>query len=197
MNAKCRTARVCSSSSPSEAIGDPISNNGFEFSINFLHLFRQLALLKSHFAKSSVTSPPSRPSATATGFPVAPFRSDTFEFPQTIVHTCPPSPFQRRLSFHCCCCYCCPQLEALLDVPCASSSLPVVPRSHRSFRSPVPNSVLQVAVVQVAVALAEAVAPNRLLLLPPSPGGARGCLPSPSGRCLLRWGSSSSRSLAA
>ena len=31
MNAKCNTARVCSSSSPSESIGDPISNSGFEF----------------------------------------------------------------------------------------------------------------------------------------------------------------------
>ena len=31
MNARCRTARVSSPSSPSESIGDPISNNGFEF----------------------------------------------------------------------------------------------------------------------------------------------------------------------
>ena len=113
MNAKCRTARVCISSSPSEPISDPISNNVFELSINFLHLVRQSALLKSHFVKSSVTGPPSRSSATATSFPL----------PSRNVHresyTHPPIPFQCRLSFHCCCCYCscCPQLEALLDAP--------------------------------------------------------------------------------
>ena len=57
-----------------------------------------------------------------------------------------PSPLQCRLSFHCCCCYCCPQLEALLDAPCASLILPAVRRLHLSFRFRVPNSVLQVAV---------------------------------------------------
>ena len=82
MCARYRTAQVCSSSSPSESIGHPIINNGFEFSINFLHLVRQSALLKSHFVKSSVAGPPSRSSATATGFSVA-----LSEFPQVIIHT--------------------------------------------------------------------------------------------------------------
>ena len=87
----------------------------------------------------------------------------------------PLSPFQCRLSLHCCCncycyCYCFPRLEALLDAPCASLTLPVVRRSHQSFRSPAPNTVLQVAVVPVsvvqAVALAEAATPNRCYCYP-------------------------------
>ena len=49
-----------------------------------------------------------------------------------------PSPLQCRLSFHCCC-YCCPQLEALLDAPCASLILPAVRRLHLSFRFRVPK----------------------------------------------------------
>ena len=55
---------------------DPISSSGFELSINFLHLVRKSALLKSHFVKSSVVGPSSRPSSTATGFPATPFRLD-------------------------------------------------------------------------------------------------------------------------
>ena len=35
MNAKCRTPRARSLSPPPGLIGDPISNSGFEFSINF------------------------------------------------------------------------------------------------------------------------------------------------------------------
>ena len=65
----------------------------------------------------------------------------------------------------CCCCCCCwsALLEALLEAPCASSILPAVRRLHQSFRSPVPSSVLQVTVVQVAVAqaVAQAATPNR------------------------------------
>ena len=126
MNARCRTARVCSSSSPSESIGDPISNNNFEFSINFLHLVRQSALLKSHFVKSSVVGPPSplqvspKPSrnfhlhALLQPQQVSPLTSRNFHRES---YTHPPIPFQCRLSFHCCCCYCCLQLEALLMLP--------------------------------------------------------------------------------
>ena len=55
MNAKCRNPRAGSFFSWPESIGDPISNNFFEFSTNYLHLFRQSALLKSHFGKSRVT----------------------------------------------------------------------------------------------------------------------------------------------
>ena len=129
-------------------------------------------MLKFHFVKSRVIGPssrpsantatsftvtfsrcdpPSHPSATATGFPVTLSRSDTLELSRAHVH---------QASFHCCC-YCCPQLEALLDAPCAFLILPAVRRWRLSFRSPVPNYVLQVVVVQVAVALAEAVTPNR------------------------------------
>ena len=57
-------SHVCSLSPPPESIGDPISNSGFEISINYVHLLRQSALLKSHCVKSSVTGPPSRPYAT-------------------------------------------------------------------------------------------------------------------------------------
>ena len=94
--------QVCSSSSPSESIGHPINNNSFEMSITFLHLVRQSAWLKSHFIMSSVTGPPSRPSANAaTGSP----------------H--PPSSFQCRLSFHCCCCcYCFPR-ASVISVSCS------------------------------------------------------------------------------
>ena len=122
------------------------TTKGFEFSTNFLYLFRQPALLKSHFVKSRVIGPPShRPSAS--------------ELSRRIVHT---STKPISVSVDCCRnCFCCPQLEALLDFPCASSILPAVRRLHQSFRSPVTNTVLQVAVVQVAVALAEAVTPSR------------------------------------
>ena len=61
----------------------------------------------------------------------------------------------------------------------APSILPAVQRSHRSFRSPVPNSVLQVAVVQVAVAqaVAQEATPNHCnCCCYPSQGGAGGCL---------------------
>ena len=56
MNARCRNARVCSSSSPSESIGDSISNNGFEFSasgstIGYIQKpFRQVKRCRSTFS---------------------------------------------------------------------------------------------------------------------------------------------------
>ena len=243
MNARCKTARARSLLSRPESIGDPFNNNGFEFSTSFLHLFRQSALLKSHFVKSSDVGPLSRPSATATGFrnfhlrallqplkgfPVtlsefSPSRPATATgFPVTLgistftpfcnryrfpcnplgiskenrTHIHQAHSFQCRLSFHCCCSYCCcPRLGLLQDAPFASSVLPVVRRFHRSFRSPVPNSILQVAVVQVAVAqaVAQAATPNRCyccflpgccfehsMLMAPD------AAPSPSGWCLLR-----------
>ena len=98
-------------------------------------------------------------------------------------YTHPLIQFQCRLSFHCCCCYyyCCPRLEILRDAPFASLTPPVVRRLHLSFRFPVPNFVLRVAEVQVAVGLAEAVTPNRChcycYCCPPFPDGARGCAP--------------------
>ena len=69
--------------------------------------------------------------------------------------TRPPSPFQCRSSFDCFCCYCCPQLEALLDSPCSSTVASVI--------SVFPNPVLQVTVVQgaVAQAVAQVATPNR------------------------------------
>ena len=94
---RCRIVRVCSSSSSSESISDPINNNGFEFSVNVLHLVRQSAFLKSHFVKSSVTGPPSRSSfffsCNRCRIPVI-----LSEFPHN-----PPMSFQCRLNFHCCC----------------------------------------------------------------------------------------------
>ena len=53
--------------------------------------------------------------------------------------------------------------EVLLDAPCASLPLPVVRRLRLSFRSPVPSSILQEAVVQVTVAeaVAQAATPGR------------------------------------
>ena len=84
--------------------------------------------------------------------------------------------------------YCCQRLEVLLHAPCASSILPAVRRLHQSFRSLVPKPVLQVAVVQVAVALAEAVTPSHCCCYCYHlPGAAQEpASPSPSGRCLLR-----------
>ena len=136
-----------------ESIGDPINNNGFEFSTNFLHLFRQSALLKSHFVRSRVIG-----------------HLHINLLPQNYhgeSYTNPPSPFQGRLSFHCCCCYRCPQLDVLLDAPFASLTLPVVRQLHLSFRSPVPHSVLQLAVVHVAVAqtVAQAATSDRCYLV--------------------------------
>ena len=90
MNARCRTARARSLSSRPASIGDPISNNGFEFSTNVLHLFRQSALLKSHLVKSRVAGPPSH----------RPFCLGIFTENRTHIYF--------------------PQLEALLDAPCAS-----------------------------------------------------------------------------
>ena len=109
-----KTARTCSLSPRPESIGDPISNSGLEFSANFLHLFRQSALSKSHFVTSSGFGPPRQ-------------RLSASECSE-ILSTCPPTPPQCQLSFHCCCycCYCCPWLEALLDAPCTSLALPVV-----------------------------------------------------------------------
>ena len=129
MNAQCRTARVCSSSTPSEWIGDPISNNGFEFSINFLHLVRQSALFNSTSSSQALSV---HLHTLLQPLQVSPLPSRNFHRES---YTHPPIPFQCQLS----CWYCCSQLEALLDAPCASSILPVVPRSHRSLRSPVPT----------------------------------------------------------
>ena len=133
---------------------------------------RQSALMKSHFVKSRVIGPIDR-------LPRNCHRGS---------YTHPPSPFECRLSFHCCCChcYCCPQLHKLLDAPFASLTLPVVRRLH--LRAPVPTSVLQVVEVQVAVALAEAVTPSPCYCYCyPLPRSAQEVAsPSPSGRCLLR-----------
>ena len=74
MSAMCRTPRARSLFSWPESIGDPISNNFFEFCTNYLHLIRQSALLKSHFGKSRVTGPPSH-------------RLSASEISQRIVHT--------------------------------------------------------------------------------------------------------------
>ena len=134
MNARCKTARTRSLSLRPESIGDPTNNNGFEFSTNFLHLFRQSALLKSHFRQ--IKSP-------RTTF------TSTFVLRELCTH--PLDPFQYQLSlslslsFHCCCC-CFPRLDALLDAPCASLPHPVVQRLRRSLRSLVPNPVLAEAV---------------------------------------------------
>ena len=190
MNCRCRTARVCSSSSPSESIGDPISNSGSEFSINFLHLVRESALLKSHLVKSSVML---SVHLHALLHPLqVSLQPHLVQLPRNLhreSYTHPPSPFQCRLSFHCCCCYYCPQLEALLDAPCASLTLLLFDgcichvgllfqapfckwrsfkwRWRRRWRR------WQRRTAATAPAL-------------PSPDGARGCPPSPSGRCLLR-----------
>ena len=120
-----------------ESIGDPINNKGFEFSTNFLHLFRQSALLKSNFVKSRVLRP----------------ASHRLSFSR-IVHTStrPISvSVELELELHCCC-YCFPRHEAPLDAPCASLTQRVVRHSRQSFRSLVPNLVLQVT-IRVAVAL--------------------------------------------
>ena len=162
MNAKCRNPRARSLSPPPRSIGDPINIKDFEFSTNFLHLFRQSALLKSHFVKSRVIKPHSH----------QPFANTASRFSVTLLGlmprncqkelcTLPPSPFWCRLSIHCCCSsYCCPQLVAPLDVflrlfdsSCCSTYVSVIPGLVLQ------NTVLQVVVVQVA--LAEAVTPNR------------------------------------
>ena len=117
-----------------ESIGDPINHNGSEFSIKF------------------------SASVSAIGFAEIPFSSNQelsdhlhIDLLPRMCHressTRPRSPFRCRSS--------CPLLlllSAAWGTPGCSLRLfdsPVVPRSHRSFRSPVPNFVLQVAVVQV------------------------------------------------
>ena len=125
-----------------ESIGDPINNNGSSSLTICCILFRQSVLLKSHFVKSRVIG------HLHIGLLPRNCHGESY--------THPPSPFQCRLSFHCYCC-CCPRPEVLLDAPFASLTLPVVRRLRQSFRSPVPNSVLQVTVAQ---AVAQAATPN-------------------------------------
>ena len=181
MNVRCRTARARSLSPRPESIGDPISNSGFELSTNFLRLFRQSALLKSHSVRSSVTGPPRQ-------------RPLVSEFSENLC-TYPPTAFQCQLSFHdhCYCCYCCycrPRLEAFLDAPCASLALPVVRRLHLSFRFPGPNLVFSSGGGSIGGGRCGG-GNAEPLLLPPSwwlldASGATGCPTLPSGRCLLR-----------
>ena len=107
------------------------------------------------------------------------------------------SQFQCRLSFHCCCS---PQLEALLDAPCPSSTLPAVQRSHQSFSVSCSKTRLSSGGGSSGGGVGGGGNAEPLLLVPPSwellrtpdsitvgASDARGRLPSPSGRCLLRW----------
>ena len=78
----------------------PIGRSGSEFSTNVLHLVRQSALLRSLVVKSRVTGPRRR----ATLCP-RDFQGESCKHPLI--------PFRCRLSSHCCCCHCCPLIQAL------------------------------------------------------------------------------------
>ena len=111
-----------------KSIGDPISKVGFEFFTNFLHLFRQSALLKSHSVRSSVTGPPRQ-------------RLSASEFSQRIVHTSTnPISVSVELSLLLLAVRSLRHFETL-SAPLRFS---VVRRSHLSFRFPDPNLVFQV-----------------------------------------------------
>ena len=87
-------------------------------------------------------------------------------------------PFRCRLSSHCCCCHCCPRIQALLGAPSDASVMSVSCSKLRFASGTFAGNG------------------EPLPVLPPSwwtpdsnavdAGGARGCLPPPSGRCLLR-----------
>ena len=142
LNAKCRTLSVRSLFyDQSQSVIQSTTTLSSSLP-NFCICFRQSALLKSHFVKSRVIGPPS-------------YLVSASKLSRRIVHiSTKPISVTVELS---CCCYCsCPRLGELLDAPFASLAFPVVRRSLQSFPSPVPNSVLQVTVVQVAVAQAVA-----------------------------------------
>ena len=176
MNARCKTALSHSLSLRTvlcfpefdKSINDPISNSGFEYSTNFLHLFRQSALSRSPTSSSQSSS----------------VRQDGYLLLRRGWHTHPPLPFLCQLCFHCFCycCFCCPWLEVLRGALCAFLVLAVVEQLHQSFRSRVPNPVFQTVPVQVAVEQAEAATSNRCYCYILSrqlldAGGARGCHP--------------------
>ena len=179
MNARCRTARVLFLVPLYQNRSvNPAATNGFEFSIDFLQSgsaigffeipFCQVKCLPVHLDAllqtlqvcpcPSRNFPPSRPSANRYRFSPRP----SWNFHRKIVHTSTkPISVSVELSLLLLLLTAVHSLRRFWMLPAPLWTLPVVPRSHRSFRSLVPNSVLQVAVVQMAVALAEAVMPSR------------------------------------
>ena len=165
-------------SPPPASIGDPISNGGFEFSISFMHLVRQSAVLKSHFVKSKVIGPPSR-------------RSSDWELSRRIV--------QNIHQAHC-------SVGRAFTAAAATTAF----RGLRYFwmlPSPLGLSLLFDGFIgHFGLLFPTPFCKRRWFrwrwrwrrrrrqrrtaatatATPLPPGGARGCPPSPSGRCLLR-----------